>query len=110
MEEIVFVINNMSGKLSAENVEIINNLTELNFEDVNNVTYQNLIDARKESLNMAYGYPKYRGGVEFWVLPSLPMGLTIEDSNIDINQYTKKDYLKNVLPTWDTPMINDNFI
>ena len=101
MQEIVFVINNMGGKLSADNVEIINQLTELNFEDVNNVTYQNLIDERKDSLNMAYGYPMYKDSVEFWVLPSLNMGLSVNPNNHDIKEYTKEQYKKDILPFWD---------
>lgn len=104
MDEIVYVINDMSAKLSARNVQIINQLTELNFDDVENVTYQMLIDARKESMGMAYGYPMYLNSFQFWVLPSLVMGLTIEEGSEAIKEYSKQYYIDNIMPTWDVEL------
>jgi hypothetical protein len=101
MKTIIYVISDMDAKLDSYNVNIINQLTELNFEDIENVTYQMLIDARRNSLNMAYGYPMYLDGVQFWVLPSLPMGLTIEEGSEVITEYTEEEYKRDILPNWD---------
>lgn len=98
---VVYVISDMSAKLSSSNVAIINELTELHFEDIENVTYQMLIDARKDSLGMAYGYPMYKDGIEFWVLPSVPMGIVVDPNSDVIKEYTEEHYKKYVLPTWD---------
>lgn len=105
LEVIVFVISDMSAKMSADNVEIINNLTELNFEDTYNVTYQMLIDARRESTGSGYGYPMFKDGVRFWVLPSVPMGLTVDPTSTVIKQYTEEEYVRDVLPTFDVENI-----
>lgn len=102
MKTIVYVISDMNAKLDSYNVNIINQLTELNFDDVENVTYEMLIDARRYSLNMAYGYPMYLDGVQFWVLPSVPMGLKIEQGSEVINEYTEEQYKIDILPNWDT--------
>ena len=101
MDVLVYVISDMKAKLSAENVGVINQLTELNFDDVNNVTYQMLIYARRDSMHMAYGYPMFKNSVQFWVLPSLPMGLYIDSLSTVIKEYTEEDYIKNILPLWD---------
>jgi len=98
---VVYVISDMNAKLSVSNVAIINELTELHFEDIENVTYQMLIDARKDSLGMAYGYPMYKDGIEFWVLPSVPMGIVVDPNSDVIKEYTEEHYKKYVLPTWD---------
>ena len=105
LEVILFVISDMSEKMSADNVEIINNLTELNFEDTENVTYKMLINARRESIGSGYGYPMFKDGVKFWVLPSLQMGLSIDPTSTVIKQYTEDEYVKNVLPTFDVENI-----
>ncbi len=106
LETPIFVISDMSATMSADNVEIINNLTELYFEDTENVTYQMLIDARKDSIGIGYGYPMYKDGVQFWVLPSIPMGLTVDPNSPSIKQYTLDEYLKDVLPTFDVENID----
>jgi hypothetical protein len=107
LQVIVFVISDMSAKMSADNVEIINNLTELNFEDTDNVTYQMLIDARRESIGSGYGYPMFKDGLQFWVLPSLQMGLTVDPNSTVIKQYTEEEYVRDVLPTFDVENIED---
>jgi len=91
----------MEGKLNAQNVATINYLTELNFDDAENVTYQNLIDARKVSLGMAYGEPRHINGSLVYVLPTVNMGLVIKEGNTDIKMVTREDYLENYLPTFD---------
>ena len=106
LEITIFVISDMSATMSADNVEIINNLTELYFEDTENVTYQMLIDARRDSLGTEFGYPMFKDGVEFWVLPSLQMGLTVDPNSTAIKQYTEEEYIKDVLPTFDVENID----
>ena len=97
----IFVISDMSATMSADNVEIINNLTELYFEDTENVTYKMLIDAREDSTGSELGYPMFKDGVEFWVLPSIPMGLNVEPLSDAIKEYTEDNYRKDILPFWD---------
>jgi len=104
---IIYVISDLNGVISKENIEKINNLTELNFEGFETVTYQMLIDARRNSMEMAYGYPMFKNGVKFWVLPSLPMGLIIYNDNDIIKEYYEQDYKKNILPFWDIEEIED---
>ena len=91
----------MKATLDEANVLVINETTELNYTDTLNVTYQMLHDDRKASLGMAYGYFKKKEGVEFWVLPSLPMGLIIKEGNTDIKEYTEQEYKENILPLLD---------
>lgn len=107
MDILVYVISDMSAKLTADNVEVINQLTELNFSDVNNVTYQDLINARRDSMHMAYGYPMFKNSVQFWVLPSLPMGLYIDPLSDVIKEYTEGKYKKDILPFWDIEEIEE---
>lgn len=97
----IYVISDMSAKLSASNVEVINNLTELSFSDVNNVTYQNLIDARRESKGSGYGYEVSVQGVKKWVLPSVPMGLVVDPLSTAITEYTEQDYITQIMPLID---------
>jgi len=97
----VYVISDMTATLTPGNVEVINEKTELHFDDINNVTYQNLIDARRESRGSEYGYPKYKNGVKFWVLTSIPMGLVVEPNSTAITEYTEQEYINDVLPLWD---------
>jgi len=91
----------MGAKLSPQNVQTINNVTELNFEDVDNVTYQMLIDGRTASLGMAFGYPRHKDGALVYILPSIPMGLVVDPSSTAIKEYTEEEYINNVLPTLD---------
>lgn len=98
---IIYIISDMNAKLDEANVLIINEVTELNYTDTLNVTYQMLHDDRKDSRGSEYGYFKKKEGVEFWVLPSLPMGLIIKEGNTDIEEYTEQEYKENVLPLWD---------
>ena len=88
----------MKATLDEANVLVINETTELNYTDTLNVTYQMLHDDRKASLGMAYGYFKKKEGVQFWILPSLPMGLIIKEGNTDIKEYTEDEYRS---LTWD---------
>ena len=106
LETPIFVISDMSATMSADNVEIINSLTELYFEDKENVTYQMLIDARKDSTGSEFGYPMFKDGVEFWVLPSISMGLTVDPNSTAIKQYTLEEYVRDVLPTFDVEDID----
>ena len=106
LETPIFVISDMSANMSADNVEIINNLTELYFEDTENVTYQMLIDARKDSKGTEFGYPMFKDGTQFWVLPSISMGLTVDPNSTAIKQYTLEEYVKDVLPTFDVENID----
>ena len=98
---VIYIISDMNASLDEANVLVINENTELNYPPNSSVTYQMLHDDRKESLGMAYGYFKKKEGVEFWVLPSLPMGLIIKEGNTDIKEYTEQEYINNVLPLWD---------
>ena len=107
LETPIYVISNMSAKLSASNVQVINQLTELYFEDVENVTYQDLVNARTESLGSGFGYPEFKDGVEFWVLPSIAMGLTVDPNSPSIKEYTKQEYRNNIMPFWDVENIED---
>ena len=91
----------MGAKLSPQNVATINKVTELHFDDLENVTYQMLIDSRTDSMGMAYGYPKYKNGVLVWVLPSIPMGLIVDENSTVIKEYTEQEYIDNILPTFD---------
>ena len=98
---IIYLIYDMEAKLSASNVATINAVTELKFDDLDNVTYQNLIDARKQSQSMAFGYPKYKDGALIWVLPCPPMGLNVDPESVAIKEVSKADYVENYLPTFD---------
>ena len=98
---IVYTIHDMSAKLSPQNVVTINSVTELYFEDLENVTYQMLIDGRTESLGMAYGYQRHKNGVLVWVLPSIPMGLVVDQNSTAIKEHTEEEYINNILPTFD---------
>ena len=89
---IVYTIHDMGAKLSSQNVAKINAVTELYFDDLENVTYQMLIDGRSQSLGMAYGYPRHKNGVLFWVLPSIPIGLVVDPTSKAIKEYTESEY------------------
>lgn len=104
IQTIIYLIHDLDAKLTASNVEVINQLTELSFSDVNNVTYRQLIEARKQSLGNGYGYEVSIQGVKKWVLPSIPMGLVVDPSSVAIKEYTEQEYKTQILPLID---VND---
>jgi hypothetical protein len=96
----MYLIYDMSESLEDYNIDIIKNLTEL--KDLPyGTTYQELINARKESLGYGYGYPQYKEGNLVYVLPSLVMGLIINPNSTAIKEVTEEDYVNNYLPTFD---------
>jgi len=95
---IFYVISDKAATLDAENVTIINAVTELNYDDLNNVTYQLLRADRLNSMGSNAGYFRKKNGVEFLVFPTTKMGFTIKEGNTDITEYSYNDY-KTL--TWD---------
>lgn len=101
LQIIVYLIYDMTAKLSPSNVEVINQLTELNFDDVENVTYQILIDARKKSRGSEHGYKRFKNGKLVYVLPSLPMGMVVDPNSAAIKEVSEEDYINIYEPTFD---------
>ena len=91
---VFFVVSDMNATLNAENVGIINDSTELNFEDVENVTYQMLHDARFATMSGNHcGSFRKKNGIEYWILPTpKAMNLTINDGNTDIVEYSYNEF------------------
>lgn len=111
MESIIYLIYDMDAELSRQSILIINEKTELNFQTNNladdyvPITYQILIDARKESLGMGEGYPRYKDGVLIYVLPCPPMGLIVEPNNGVVLELTKEVFERDYLPTLDEEIL-----
>ena len=95
---IFYVISNKKGTLDAENVAIINAVTELNYDDLYNVSYEMLRSDRLKSMGSNAGLFKKKNGVEFLVFPTTKMGFTIKEGNTDVTEYSYNDYKSLV---WD---------
>ena len=96
----IYLIYDVDESLSDSNIDIIREGTELK-ELPYGTTYQQLIQARKDSLGYGYGYPKYKDEVLIYVLPSLVIGLTVDPNSTAIKEVTEDDYVNNYLPTFD---------
>jgi hypothetical protein len=101
MEQVVFVISDMSAKLDPVNVEKINALTELFYSDVINVTYNMLYEDRKNARGMGHGQKRNKDGSEFWVLPYLNIGMVINPNSNVIKEYEVQEYLIDIEPSFD---------
>ena len=100
------VVKDLTEKLDSGNVVGINYYTELNFEDTENVTYQNLIDARFDSLGSFFGMPKKKNGVDYWVFPiNASWGLYVDPLSENVKEYTSDTYKKEIKPLWDVEEI-----
>lgn len=90
---IFYVISDKKATLNAENVAIINEITELHYDDLDNVSYEMLRNDRLKSFggNHAGGFRK-KDGVEFLIFPTTKMGFTIDEGNTDIKEYSYNEF------------------
>lgn len=94
LDIIFFVVSDMTATMDAENVTVINEGTELYFEDVNNVSYQMLHDARLQTMGGNHcGYFSKMNGLEYWILPTLKgLNLSIKEGNTDVVEYSYNEF------------------
>ena len=102
---IFYVISDKKATLNAENVAIINAITELHYDDLDNVSYEMLRNDRLESFsgNHAGGFRK-KDGLEFLIFPTIKMGFTIDEGNTDIVEYSYTEFKALV---WDIEDIEE---
>jgi hypothetical protein len=97
---IFYVISDKTAILNASNIEIINEVTELHYDDIYNVTFIMLREDRKKTMGGGNcGMFKKKDDVEFLVFPTTKMGFIVNEDNEDvIKEYSYNEYKELV---WD---------
>jgi hypothetical protein len=90
---IFYVISDKKATLNAENVAIINAITELHYDHLDNVSYEMLRNDRLKSFGGNHaGMFRKKDGLEFLIFPTTKMGFTIDEGNTDIKEYSYNEF------------------